>query len=204
MATQAPAQLDVQRLKEEISTAYARVATNPDGDFHFHRGAEYAVSVLGYDRDELKWVPLEATESFAGVANPLAIDEVAPGQVVLDVGSGAGMDLLIAARRVGERGRAIGVDITTEMIEKAAVAAAKAGLKNVDVRRGDAMNLPVADAEVDVVISNGVVNLTPDKRRAFSEIFRVIKPGGRLLLGDIVVGADLDEKTRSDIDLWTG
>jgi ubiquinone/menaquinone biosynthesis C-methylase UbiE len=114
------------------------------------------------------------------------------------------MDLLIAAGRVGEHGRAIGVDMTTEMIEKATAAAAAAGMKNVDIRRGDAMNLPVADAEVDVVISNGVVNLTPDKTRVFSEIFRVIKPGGRLLLGDIVVGEELDEDTRSDVDLWTG
>lgn len=204
MATQAPAGLDVKHLKDEISTTYSRVATEPDGDFHFHRGAEYAASFLGYDRDELKHVPLEATESFAGVANPLDIDNVDPGQVVLDVGSGAGLDLLIAARRVGEHGRAIGVDMTAEMIEKATVAAAKAGMANVDIRHGDAMNLPVADAEVDVVISNGVINLTPDKQRVFSEIFRVIKPGGRLLLGDIVVGEELDEETRSDVDLWTG
>jgi SAM-dependent methyltransferase len=204
MATQAPARLDVKQLNDEISTTYARVATNPDDEYHFHRGAEYAASFLGYNRDELSRVPLEATESFAGVANPLGIDGLADGQVVLAVGSGAGMDLLIAAGRVGEHGRAIGVDMTTEMIEKATAAAAAAGMKNVDIRRGDAMNLPVADAEVDVVISNGVVNLTPDKTRVFSEIFRVIKPGGRLLLGDIVVGEELDEDTRSDVDLWTG
>lgn len=204
MATQAPARLDVTQLKNEVSTAYARVASDPGGDFHFHRGADYAVSFLGYDRDELSQMPLEATVSFAGVANPLDIDDVLPGQVVLDVGSGAGLDLLLAARRTGTHGRAIGVDMTPEMIEKATLAASKAGLENVDIRHGDAMNLPVADAEVDVAISNGVINLTPDKRRVFSEIFRVIKPGGRLLLGDIVVGEELDEDTRSDVDLWTG
>jgi SAM-dependent methyltransferase len=204
MATQAPTSLDVRHLNSEISTTYGRVATDPGGDYHFHRGADYAASFLGYNRDELDRVPLEATESFAGVANPLDIDTVDPGQVVLDVGSGAGMDLLIAARRVGDHGRAIGVDMTDEMIDKATDAADKAGLGNVDIRHGDAMNLPVADAEVDVVISNGVFNLTPDKQRVFSEVFRVIKPGGRLLLGDIVVEEDLDEKTRSDVDLWTG
>jgi arsenite methyltransferase len=204
MATQAPAGLDVKHLNDEISSTYAKVATNPGDDYHFHRGAEYAASFLGYNRDELDRVPVEATESFAGVANPLGIDDLAAGQVVLDVGSGAGMDLLIAANRVGEHGRAIGVDMTTEMIEKATTAAAKAGLKNVDIRRGDAMNLPVADAEVDVVISNGVINLTPDKKRVFSEVFRVIKPGGRLLLGDIVAGEELDEDTRADVNLWTG
>lgn len=204
MATQAPARLDVKQLNDEISAAYSRVATDPDGDFHFHRGAEYAITFLGYNRDELERVPLEATESFAGVANPFRIDTITSGQVVLDVGSGAGMDLLIAAGRVGAYGHVIGVDMTTEMIEKATAAAAKAGMNNVDIRRGDAMNLPIADAEVDVVISNGVINLTPDKHRVFSEIFRVIKPGGRLLLGDIVVGEELDEDTRSDVDLWTG
>jgi ubiquinone/menaquinone biosynthesis C-methylase UbiE len=183
---------------------YARVATDPGGEYHFKRGPEYAAAVLGYDRAELASLPSSATESFAGVANPLAIAPLAPGETVLDIGSGGGMDLLLAARRVGAGGRAIGVDMTAEMRERASRAAREAGLENVEIYAGDAESLPVEDSSVDVVISNGVLNLVPNKEQAFAEIARVLKPGGRLQLGDIVVQQELDEDTRSDIDLWTG
>jgi len=201
-STICPIDLDTRRLAEEVAEMYARVARDPSGDFHFHRGPEYAVEHLGYDAAELAALPSSATESFAGVANPHSIARVQPGDTVLDIGSGAGTDLLLAARRVGLTGRAIGVDRTPEMIEKCLRSAAAAGLSNVEVRRGDLHELPVADESVDVVISNGVLNLAHDKLRAFREIVRVLKPGGRLQLGDIVVESELSEGIRKNYELW--
>lgn len=204
MATSCPVNLDTDLLRTEVRSMYARVATDPDGDFHFHRGPQYAAEFLGYDPAELAALPREATASFAGVGNPHRIDAIRPGETVLDIGSGAGTDLLLAARRVGPEGKAIGVDMTEAMRERAQGATRAAGMSNVEVRSGDAEALPVEDAGVDVVISNGVLNLTPDKEKAFSEIVRVLRPGGRLLLADIVVDGELSDEIRSDIDLWTG
>lgn len=204
MATSCPIGLDVKRLRDEVRAMYERVAVDPDGEFHFHRGPAFAAGRLGYDADALGRLPAEATASFAGVANPHAIAPIRPGEVVLDVGSGAGTDLLLAALAVGPSGRAIGVDMTDAMIARARGAADAMGLLHVELRKGDLMALPVADAEVDVVISNGVLNLAPDKLVAFAEVARVLKPGGRLQLGDIVLARELSEQTRSDIDLWTG
>jgi SAM-dependent methyltransferase len=204
MALSCPVGLDTKKLRDEVSFIYARVAADPGGDFHFHRGAQYAAEFLGYDAAELAALPPESPASFAGVANPHAIAAIEPGATVLDIGCGAGMDLLLAARRVGPRGRAIGVDMTPAMAEKAGASAKAAGLSNVEIRVGDALALPVEDASIDVVISNGVINLTPDKEKAYAEIFRVLKPGGRLQLGDIIVANELSESIRSDIDLWTG
>jgi len=203
-AISCPSALDTRRLKEEVSTLYSRVATSPDGDFHFHRGPNYAAEFLGYDLHELTALPAASTASFAGVGNPHSIGSIQPGETVLDIGCGAGMDLLLAAKRAGPSGHAIGVDMTAAMRERALVAASEAGLNNVEVRAGDAEELPVDDASVDVVISNGVLNLVPDKRKAYSEIARVLRPGGRLLLADISVETPLDEDIRCDIDLWTG
>jgi arsenite methyltransferase len=183
---------------------YSRVATAPGGEFHFHRGPEYAVTRLGYDAGELAALPLGVTSSFAGVGNPHAIGRLASTAVVLDVGCGAGTDLLLAARRLRSGGRAIGVDMTEMMRARAAAGAAECGLTNVDVLDGDATRLPVFDQSVDVVISNGVLNLVPDKHRAFEEIARVLKPGGRAQIADIVIGEVLPESARRDIDLWTG
>jgi len=204
MATSCPIGFDKSRLHEEIELIYARVATEPSGEFHFHRGPRYAAEILGYDAVELAELPASATASFAGVANPHAIDAIRPGDTVVDIGSGAGMDLLLAARRAGPTGRAIGIDMTEAMIDKARAAAELAGLSNVEVRKGDALALPLEDQSIDVVISNGVLNLVPDKLAAFGEIARVLKPGGRLLLGDIVVESELSEEIRGNIDLWTG
>jgi SAM-dependent methyltransferase len=181
---------------------YAAVAGDPSGDFHFHRGPAYAADRLGYDPAELAQLPPSATASFAGVANPLAIGRLRAGEVVVDVGSGSGTDLLLAARHVGSTGFAIGVDMTAEMRKSAMASAAEAGLANVTVRDGDAQALPVDDGHADVVISNGVINLTTDKMEAFGEIHRVLRPGGRLQLGDIVVASELSEGIRNDIDLW--
>ncbi len=204
MATTCPVDLDTVRLRDEVGSLYARVATDPSASFHFHRGPSYAAERLGYDAKALGSLPALATEAFAGVGNPLLIEPLRPGETVLDVGCGGGMDLLLAAREVGGRGRAIGVDMTPEMLERAGSAARAAGLSHVELHPGEANSIPIASETVDAVISNGVLNLTPDKNEAFTEIVRVLRPGGRLLLADIVVERDLSEGIRRNIDLWTG
>jgi arsenite methyltransferase len=203
MAESCPIGFDVAELRRQVAETYAQVARDPNGDYHFHRGPDYAAELLGYDRAELATLPERCTAPFAGVANPLALGPVHPGETVLDVGSGSGMDLLLAARRVGPGGRAIGVDLTAEMRELATANAREAGLDDrVTILEGHTDELPVDDGSVDLVISNGVLNLSPDKRTAFGEIFRVLKPSGRLYLGDVVIGRDLSERARSDVDLW--
>jgi arsenite methyltransferase len=197
-----PVDLDTRSLIAEIESMYARVAADPNGDFHFHRGAAYATEMLGYSATELAALPAETTASFAGVANPLAIAPLLAGETVVDLGSGAGTDLLLAARRVGPSGRAIGIDRTHAMIEKCRASARAAGLDNVEVREGDLHALPLEDGSVDVVISNGVLNLATDKERAFREIVRVLKPNGRMQLGDIVVESELSEGIRRNFELW--
>ena len=204
MATACPIGLDVDQLRREVSFIYARVADDPSGDFHFHRGADYAASLLGYDSAELAMIPISTTASFAGVGNPHCVAPIEPGETVIDIGCGAGTDLLLAARRVGSRGKAIGVDMTPAMAELARAGARAMGLDHVEVRIGDALELPIESGTVDVVISNGVINLTPDKDRAYGEAFRVLKLGGRFQLADIIVASELSEKIRNDIDLWTG
>jgi len=204
MAIACPVDLDTRKLREEIQCIYARVATDPSGEFHFHRGPDYAAEFLRYDRGALAQLPPESTASFAGVANPHRIAPIEEGSTVVDIGCGAGMDLLLAARSVGPRGHAIGVDMTEAMAEKARASARAAGLENVEIRLGDAMSLPLDDSSVDVVISNGVLNLTSDKSIAFGEVFRILKPGGRFLYADIIVATELSESIRKDIDLWTG
>ncbi len=204
MAITCPADLDRDQLRRQVQSIYSRVAAEPDGEFHFHRGAESAETFLRYDRRALARLPASAVDSFAGVGNPLRIDGVAAGSPIVDVGCGAGMDLLLAARAVGPQGRAIGIDMTDAMLRKAEAAAAEAGVSNVELRRGDALELPVESGSVDAVISNGVLNLAPDKRRAFSEVLRVLRPGGRFLYADIVVASELPESIRRDIDLWSG
>ena len=199
-----PVDLDTQTLRSEVSKVYSRVATDPDGEFHFHRGPAYAVEFLGYDPTELAALPTECTASFAGIANPHAIGPIVRGETVLDIGCGAGTDLLLAARRAGPDGRAIGIDMTEAMRDRALHSAASAGLTNVEVHQADATALPLPDASVDVVISNGVLNLVPEKEKAFAEIRRVLRPGGRLQLADIVLDAELGEDVRRNIDLWTG
>ena len=204
MSLACPVEINTQQLRCEVSNIYARVASHPEGSFHFHRGPAYAAEFLGYDAQELASLPSEATASFAGVGNPFAIAALCEGATVIDIGSGAGMDLLLAARRTGLQGRAIGVDMTDAMIERAGRAARIAGLDNVEIRKGDATDLPLADASVDVVISNGVLNLVPEKEPAFREIVRVLRPGGRIQIADIVVEQELSEDIRSNIELWTG
>lgn len=203
MARTCPIGFDVTRLRAEVRATYERVVREPEGEFHFHRGMDFACESLGYDRAELATLPPETVASFAGVANPLRIGPIAPGERVLDIGSGAGTDLLLAARRVGPTGRVIGVDMTAAMRERATASAAKMGFSDfVEVREGTSEELPVDDASIDVIISNGVINLSPDKDAAFGEIWRVLVPGGRLYLGDVVVSRELTLQARSDVDLW--
>ena len=204
MAIACPVDLDTRKLRDEIHSIYARVASDPSSEFHFHRGPDYAAEFLRYDRAALAQLPIESTASFAGVANPHRVAPIEEGSIVVDIGCGAGMDLLLAAKSAGPRGHAIGVDMTEAMAEKARASARAAGLDNVEVRLGDAMSLPLEDSSADVVISNGVLNLTSDKSVAFGEVFRVLKPGGRFLYADIVVANELSESIRKDIDLWTG
>lgn len=204
MAITCPVDLDTLKLRAEIQSIYARVAADPSGAFHFHRGPEYAAARLGYDALELSKIPLTVTGSFAGVGNPHAVAPLPVGATVVDIGSGAGTDLLLAALHVGPLGRAIGVDMTEAMRERARQGAVACALTQVEVREGEATALPVDADSVDVVISNGVLNLVPEKRAAIAEIHRVLKPGGRVQIADIVLGVDLPEDARQDIDLWTG
>jgi len=204
MAIACPLDLDTGRLRNEIQAIYARVATAPSSEFHFHRGPAYAAERLGYDANALAAIPSEATASFAGVANPLRMAALTPGATVVDIGCGAGMDLMLAATAVGPAGKAIGIDMTEPMAERARDAARALGFAHVEVRAGDALDLPVDSGSADFVITNGVLNLTPDKRQAFGEVFRILKPGGQFLYADIIVSDELSESTRRDIDLWAG
>jgi SAM-dependent methyltransferase len=194
--------IDVAVLKREIRRTYASVSEKPEKDFVFPTGRAWAED-LGYP-DELAGVPESAAESFAGVANPFSLGRLAPGEHVLDVGSGAGTDSLVAAQMVGERGRVVGIDMTPEMLAKARAAAAETALGNVEFVEGEVESLPFESGSFDVVISNGVIDLIPDKDAVFSEIFRVLRPGGRIQVADVTIQRPVSEEGRRNIDLWTG
>jgi arsenite methyltransferase len=196
-------ELDVEVLREAIQEEYAEVAAKPQKGFHFHTGRPL-VRLLGYADEWLENIPESSIESFAGTGNPFSLGELRPGERVLDVGCGAGMDSLIAANKIGPEGRVIGVDMTPSMLQKARRAAKETGLTNVEFREGYAEELPVADGWVDVVISNGVLNLMPDKSAALEEMSRVLKPGGRLQIGDILVQKAVPVSAKRKIELWTG
>jgi arsenite methyltransferase len=195
--------LDVESLREAIREEYAEVASDPEKGFHFHTGRPLA-RMLEYADEWLKDIPESSIEAFAGTGNPFSLGELRPGERVVDLGSGAGIDSLIAAKKVGPEGRVIGVDMTPAMLEKARQAAEEAGLSNVEFREGYAEELPVADGWADAVISNGVLNLVPDKAAALQEMARVLGPDGRLQIGDILVQKAVPESAKRKIDLWTG
>ncbi len=196
-------ELDVDVLRRAIQDEYAEVAANPDKGFHFHTGHTLA-GLLEYADEWLEGIPESSIESFAGTGNPFSLGEIRPGEKVVDVGSGAGIDSFIAAKMTGPDGEVVGVDMTPSMLEKARQAAKDAELANVEFREGYAEALPVPDKWADVVVSNGVLNLMPDKDAALSEMARVLKPGVRLQIGDILVQRAAPEGAKRDIDLWTG
>jgi SAM-dependent methyltransferase len=195
--------LDLTELRAAISEEYTTVALKPEQGFHFHTGRPLA-HLLGYPDEWLVGIPETSIESFAGTGNPFSLGQVQPGARVVDVGSGAGIDSLIAAKMVGPTGQVIGVDMTPAMLDKARRAADEAGLTNVEFRQGYAEALPVPDGWADVIISNGVLNLMPDKAAALGEMARVLKPTGHLQIGDILVQTAVPEDAKSDIALWTG
>ena len=195
--------LDTDLLRSAIQEEYAEVASCPLKGFHFHTGRVLAAR-LGYPTERVDALPEPVVESFAGVGNPFSWGDPRPGETVVDLGAGAGFDALQAAAMVGPDGRVIGIDMTPAMVEKARRNADLLGLGNAEFREGYLEELPIADATADVVISNGVVNLCPDKATVLAEAFRVLKPGGRLQIADIVVAKVVPEGAKQDIALWTG
>jgi len=194
--------IDVELLKSEIKKTYSAVSQEPERDFIFPTGRAWAVD-LGYPA-ELANVPESAVESFAGVANPWTMGRLAAGERVLDLGSGAGTDSLVAAQMVGPAGHVTGIDMTPEMLVRARSAAATMGVANVEFVEGEAERLPFSDASFDVVISNGVIDLVPDKDAVFAELYRVLAPGGRMQIADVTIQSPVSEEGRRKIDLWTG
>jgi arsenite methyltransferase len=194
--------IDVALLKGEIKKTYASVSAEPERDFIFPTGRAWAED-LGYP-EELANVPQTAVESFAGVANPWELGRLASGERVLDLGSGAGTDSLVAAQMVGEAGRVTGIDMTLEMLKKARAAANEMGVTSIEFVEGEAEHLPFEDESFDVVISNGVIDLIPDKDAVFAELHRVLVPGGRLQIADVTIQSPVSEEGRRKIDLWTG
>lgn len=199
----APANVDRHQLRASIQEKYTAVAETPELGFHFHTGRPLA-AMLGYAVESVEWLPSTTVDSFAGTGNPFSMGALRPGEVVLDVGCGAGFDSLLAARDVGPTGRVIAVDMTEAMLQRTRAGAAALGLTQVETYLGYAEGLPVETGSVDVVISNGVLNLTPDKMAAVEEIRRVLKPTGRIQIADIVVHREVPQDARDDIDLWSG
>lgn len=193
--------LDTQELEQRVRTMYEEVARHPDRTFHFETGRELAER-LGYPATDLNAIPAGAVDSFAGVGYFLDLAAIEPGETVLDLGSGSGMDSLLAARRAGPTGRVIGIDMTDAQLDKARALATETGLANVEFRRGRIEDTGLDDNTVDVVISNGVFNLAPDKPAVFGEIARVLRPGGRVALADIVTNEQLPDGVKCDASLW--
>jgi len=194
--------VDAEKLRDEVSKKYQAVAIHPDGDYHFHTGRPLARR-LGYDSVIVDPLPDSAVESFAGVANPFALRALAKGERIVDAGAGAGFDCFVAAQQVGDQGRVVGVDMTGEMLAKSRSTALNMSLGHVEFREGLLEDMPVEDGWADAVISNGVFNLCADKRRVFSEVMRVLRPGGYLQFADIANGKAVPEAAIRDIDLWT-
>jgi arsenite methyltransferase len=201
MKTELP--VDPAALREEVKNKYRDVARNPNGEHHFHTGRPLALR-LGYDTALTNSMPDAAIESFAGVANPFSLRTLDAGEKVVDAGSGGGFDCFVAAHQVGPQGKVVGIDMLPEMLDKSRATAKRMGLGQVEFREGLLEQIPVEDGWADVVISNGVINLCADKKQTFSELWRVLRPGGTLQFGDIANGKPVPEGALRDIDLWTG
>jgi arsenite methyltransferase len=195
--------VDVDMLREQVREKYREVAVEPDAKYHFHTGRPLTRK-LGYDAATVDALPDRAVESFAGVGNPFSLRTIEAGERVVDVGSGAGFDSFVAASLVGAEGHVVGVDMTQEMLDKSRTTASQLGFAHVEFRDGFAEALPVDDGCADVVISNGVINLCADKRAVFTEIHRILRPGGVLQFADIANGRPVPPEALRDIDLWTG
>jgi SAM-dependent methyltransferase len=195
--------LDRDHLRREIRKEYREVAENPDRGFHFHTGRALA-RIVEYREEWLDGIPASVIASFAGTGNPFSIQPLAPGERVVDLGCGGGIDSFIAAKQVGPDGAVVGIDMTPEMLERARFAKEGTGIEQVAFKEGYLEDLPVEDGWADVVISNGVVNLSPDKSEVFGEIHRVLRPGGRIQIADILVSRPVSEAAKQKIDLWTG
>ena len=194
--------VDPIALREEVQSKYRAVAVDPEASYHFHTGRPLTRR-LSYDQTVVAGLPDSAVEAFAGVGNPFTMGRLRPGERVVDLGSGGGFDCFVAAGQVGPEGRVVGVDMTEEMLGRSRAAATAMGLHNVEFRQGVIEALPIAEGWADVVISNGVINLCADKRQVFSEIMRVLKPGGRLQFADIANGKEIPAGALCNIDLWT-
>ena len=198
-----PLVLEPEVLRREIKKEYSHVATNPEAEFHFHTGRRLA-AILEYDEELVNSVPESGLESFAGTGNPFSMGRLNEGENIVDVGSGAGFDSLLAARMVGDEGNVIGVEMTEEMRNKAVGAAEEMGLTNIEFVDGLAEHLPGEKDWADVIISNGVINLCMDKLGVFRQLHRALKPGGRLQIADIIVQKAVPDSAKLKIDLWTG
>jgi SAM-dependent methyltransferase len=202
METPSPAPaLDTLAILDAVQRMYEDVASCPTKSFHFPTGRAACLNV-GYPAEELDAIPATAVESFAGVGYPFAAGVICEGDTVVDVGSGSGTDLLIAARKTGPTGRVVGIDMTEAMVAKARANTERAGAAHVEVWQRDAEWLPLEDGTADVVTSNGVLNLVPDKAVAFREIWRVLRPGGRIQIADIVLSTPVSERSKANAQLW--
>ncbi len=195
--------VDREQLRDQIEAKYCDVAKKPEQGFHFHTGRPLA-AMLEYPEADVNALPESTIESFAGTGNPFLLGKLHEGEAVLDIGCGAGFDTLQAAKQVGPTGHVIALDMTEAMLEKTRLGAETLGLTNIDAKLGYAEELPADDGSIDVVISNGVINLTPDKMTVMQEVYRIIKPGGRFQIADIVVQKPVDQDAKDDIDLWSG
>ena len=200
-ATTADAQAPLEAvLKDEVLRMYQEVADNPEAEFHFFHGRA-AAELFGYDREWLERAPPGAVDSFAGVGNPHLRSDIRPGETVLDLGSGAGLDGIIAGWQAGESGHVIGLDLNPSMCLKAQAHASTSGTR-FECKQGSMESIPLEDETVDVVISNGVINLSFQKRKVVQELFRVLKPGGRISFTDIVSAKQLSQSIVNDPKLW--
>ncbi len=197
------AKVDRDELREQIKSKYVDVALEPEKGFHFHTGRSLAAK-LGYEDADVDWLPASTVDSFAGTGNPFSMGRLPEGVTVLDIGCGAGFDTLLAARQVGATGRVIAIDMTEAMLDKTRAGASALGLDNVEARQGYAEELPAESESIDVVISNGVINLCPDKMAVMQEVHRVLKPGARFQIADILVHKEVPQDAKDDIDLWSG
>ncbi len=194
-------EIDVRELRRVVTEMYSCVSDEPERDFHFPTGRGWALD-LGYDPALLARVPEGAAESFAGVGNPFSLGALSKDETAVDLGCGAGTDVLVAAQMVGPAGRVVGIDMTAAMVAKARENARTMGADNVEILEGQVEQLPLPDASADVVISNGVIDLVPDKDAVFNEILRVLQPGGRIQIADVVLANPVSEGAKRDIDLW--